>query len=560
MNKDIIYIDVDDDITSIIGKVKGAKNKVVALVPPKRTGVLQSAVNLRLLARAAQQSGKHLVLISGNSALGALAAAASIPVARNLQSKPEIAESTEEVEDEGEDIIDGAELPIGDHARTGDDAAAFASPTVDGAIADNVAEETPRTIPSLPLRQSRRAAGQRSAKIPNFDTFRKRLALGIGAGVLLIGFLVWATWFAPNARILITARTVGTSANSKVTFVPDGKTDMTAGTLKAARQQIKKEISTVTFDATGSKTVGEKAKGEVFFQNCESNTAVTVPAGTGVSAGGLTYITQAAVTVPGATPSWPPGCTPGVSSAVAVVAQDIGDEYDADEGIRFNVAGHSNSSTTLYFRAVADDDITGGSKRTITVVSKADVQKAADQAAGQNNDAVKKQLAGKFGSDAVGIDQTFGIDQAELKSNPVVDAEAPDGKAQLSGSLAFTMLGVEKSEAGRFLDAHFAKQLEGKNDQRVYDNGASKISFVDVVNEGGKYAGTLVATAKIGPKIEDKTVKSEARGKRYGDVQSNLGRIPGVENVDIKFSPFWVRTVPNDEKRISIEFKLDESK
>ena len=56
MNKDVIYIDVEDDITAIIGKVKTAKEKIVALVPPKRVGVLQSAVNLRLLGRAAEQA------------------------------------------------------------------------------------------------------------------------------------------------------------------------------------------------------------------------------------------------------------------------------------------------------------------------------------------------------------------------------------------------------------------------------------------------------------------------------------------------------------------------
>lgn len=558
-SKDIIYIDVDDDITSIIGKVKAATNKVVALVPPKRTGVLQSAVNLRLLARAAQQSGKHLVLISGNSALGALAAAASIPVARNLQSKPEIVvRSFDDEEGEGDDVIDGAELPVGDHARTGEDASAQASPAVDDAIRDNAAEETPRTIPSLPLRRSQGANNRRSVKIPNFDRFRKRLLLGVGGGLLLIAFLVWATWFAPYATIQITARTIDTSSNSKVTFNPDGKTDADAGTIKAVRQQIKKDTS-LTFDASGSKTVGDKARGEVVFQNCESDAVVTVPAGTGVSAGGRTYITQTAASVPGAK-----GfsiCTQaGQSSPVEIIAQDIGEEYDADAGTQFNVAGHSNSSMSFYFRAAATTDIAGGSKKTITVVSPADVQKATEQLAGQNNDSIKKQLTGKFGSNAVAIDQTFSVDQGALKSSPAVDAEAPGGKAVLTGSLVFTMLGVEKSEAGRFLDAYFAKQLKGKNDQRIYDNGAGKINFVDVTSENGVYTGTLVATAKLGPKIEDKTVKAEARGKRYGDVQSNLGRITGVENVDIKFSPFWVRTVPSDEKRISIEFKLDESK
>lgn len=92
MNKDVIYIDVEDDITAIISKVKSSKEKIVALVPPKRVGVLQSAVNLRLLQRTATQSDKRIVLITNNQALAALSAAASIPVAKNLQSKPELAE------------------------------------------------------------------------------------------------------------------------------------------------------------------------------------------------------------------------------------------------------------------------------------------------------------------------------------------------------------------------------------------------------------------------------------------------------------------------------------
>src|SRR5665647_1488716 len=106
MKKDVIYIDVEDDITAIIGKVKASKEKIVALVPPKRIGVLQSAVNLRLVARSAKQSNKQLVLITSNQALIALSAAAKLPVAKNLQSKPEIAEISALEIDDGEDIID----------------------------------------------------------------------------------------------------------------------------------------------------------------------------------------------------------------------------------------------------------------------------------------------------------------------------------------------------------------------------------------------------------------------------------------------------------------------
>src|ERR1051325_6917294 len=90
MNKDVIYIDIEDDITAIIGKVKEASNKIVALVPPKRVGVLQSAVNLKLLQKAAKAADRRVVLITSDHSLMALAAGLSLPVARNLQSRPEI--------------------------------------------------------------------------------------------------------------------------------------------------------------------------------------------------------------------------------------------------------------------------------------------------------------------------------------------------------------------------------------------------------------------------------------------------------------------------------------
>src|ERR1044072_9196542 len=153
MNKDVIYIDVEDDITAIIGKVKDAKEKIVALVPPKRIGVLQSAVNLRLLTRAAEQNSKRLVLITSNSALVALAAAARVPVAKTLQSKPELAEISALDVDDGEDVIDGSQLPVGDLMKTagpGASAGLVSSTPIEDLINENPMDDTKRAAPPAP--------------------------------------------------------------------------------------------------------------------------------------------------------------------------------------------------------------------------------------------------------------------------------------------------------------------------------------------------------------------------------------------------------------------------
>lgn len=544
MNKDIIYIDVEDDITAIIGKVKQSREKIVALVPPKRIGVLQSAVNLRLLNRTATQNGKHLVLISGNAALTALAAAAKIPVAKNLQSKPEIGAAPAEDKDVDEDIIDGSQLPVGELARTADRGLSFSSvsPAVDEAVRENAAEEAKTSSPVRPHTARTRAAG---VKVPNFDRFRKKLMLIGAGGVLLVTFLVWAIFFAPRANVVISARTTGTPVNARVTLDPAATTNLQDGTIKSVTKQTKKD-QTVDFAATGKKEVGTKASGSMkLTRTTPSATPLSVPEGTEFTASGLTFVsTQSATLSSQLTPS---GFDPG-SATVSVQATDIGDNYNLSaRGYSSSVSGVSASGT----------DMAGGTRKTITVVSDDDIKKATEQFAEQKTDDIKKALTKQFDSTFIVVGESFKIDQAAPASTPALGQESTDGKAKLTSSITYSLSATPKAEAKQYLDEYFKVQLKGKDDQRVYDNGSSEAKLSNITPaDDGKLAANLVANAKIGPKINDDDVKKLAAGKRYGDIQASLEAIQGVQSVDVKYSPFWVTSAPNDVKRISVEFKL----
>jgi len=557
MNKDVIYIDVEDDITAIIGKVKDAKEKIVALVPPKRIGVLQSAVNLRLLERAASQSGKRLVLISNNSALAALAAAAKVPVAKNLQSKPELAEISALSIDNGEDIIDGAQLPVGELARTADPsalgAAALTSP-----LDDMTKGTTPRAVPPTAGQPLKKPKSKSGMKVPNFNKFRKKLIFGIAGGVLFVIFLVWAIFFAPSATVIITARTTDSSANAKVSLGDSFTTKLADNTVKTVSQSVKKD-ATVNITPTGSKEVGEKSQGQVVFKNCETGTTQTVPAGTTVTANGRNYVTQAAASVPGGSGDFTGCSSPGVSGAVAITAAAIGSEYNTPSGTTFGVSGHSSGSSSAYFNAEASTDITGGSKKTVKVVSNDDAQKAMDQIEQQSTDDMKTDLKSKFNDTFIVLDETFKADTGNPQVTPGVGQEVPSGTATLAATVNYSLSGVMKTEVNAFLDEYFKDQIKGLDDRRIYDNGSDKITFTDVAKADKGFTANLVATAKIGPKIEDQAVKDQAKGKRYGEIQSSIESIQGVDNVDIKFWPFWVSTAPNDTKKIKVEFNLNES-
>ena len=108
MKKDTIYIDNDDEITSITDKVQSSEGSVIALVLPKRCTVLQSSINMKILNRAAKNSKKNLVLVTNEQSLMAVAGAAGIMVAKSLEARPSIPttqstkKQTEEFSDEDE--------------------------------------------------------------------------------------------------------------------------------------------------------------------------------------------------------------------------------------------------------------------------------------------------------------------------------------------------------------------------------------------------------------------------------------------------------------------------
>jgi hypothetical protein len=108
------------------------------------------------------------------------------------------------------------------------------------------------------------------------------------------------------------------------------------------------------------------------------------------------------------------------------------------------------------------------------------------------------------------------------------------------------------------LQADQEKQLASRPNQRVYDDGISGVSLTEY-NKGKKSSTVkIVTTAKIGPSIDEAEVKNMVKGKIYGDAQSILEDIDGLNSVDIQFSYFWVTRIPGSDDKISVEFRLQD--
>ena len=80
MTDGILYVDVDDEITSAAARIRRSEGSRVVLVLPYGSKVATSRINFRLLARDALIHEKRLSIVAPDGATRALAASAGLPV------------------------------------------------------------------------------------------------------------------------------------------------------------------------------------------------------------------------------------------------------------------------------------------------------------------------------------------------------------------------------------------------------------------------------------------------------------------------------------------------
>ena len=559
--RDLIYIDTDDDVTSIVGRIKASEEVVVALVPPKRIGVLQSVVNLRLLQRAAKNAHKRLAIVTTDPALMNLASGLAIPVAKNINAQAKVLEVSDD--DDISDVIDGNDIAVDTTSRRS--AGGSKSATEDKEISAAVAAiETDDKIKNdldadgVPDdQQEPKKSPKKKIKVPNVNSLRKKVLIGGGLAVVLIGFLVWAIVFAPSATITIQAKTSAVEVKKSLSLVPSGDKDAAEGVLPPVVKQ-KKTNESVEFEATGSREVGEMAAGTVAFcyneepfsgQTGQKN-AITLDAGTRLYANGVQFTIDSGVTVEGGQNEAGECAT---YYSVKATAVNIGEEGNIKQNTVMSVSGYSGLT------ALAKTDFTGGSKETVRVVQQSDVDAAVAKLREKgDSDAVRDELMGQMSDSTMVIDGSFSVSQGEVKVTPGV-GETPEGdstKATASIELTYTLVGVNRDDLSKVLDAQLKSQTDEAK-QKVYNNGLDEVKFSGFTTTDNGYTVSVTTNGHVGPVIDEDEVKQQAVGKKSEEIKELLKQTDGVNDVSVTMSPFWVSAAPKESK-ITVNFEINE--
>ncbi|HET7630297.1 MAG TPA: hypothetical protein VFK03_02895, partial [Candidatus Saccharimonadales bacterium] len=436
--KDTIYIDVDDEITGIIDKLLASRQKIVALVLPKRAAVLQSIVNMKLLKRTADEAGKKIVLITSEAGLLPLAGAVGVHVAKTLQSRPTLpaAPSVKDTpltvsEDEVGDVSDSdldPTKPVGELAGLPAD---NDDETIEVDNDDEAAAPATAATAKKPF--------NRKLKIPNFEKFRVRLFLGILALILLLVGWYFAYFVAPKARVTIKTDTSDVTTNLDITARP--KIDTVDEEKKIVPAEVKelKKTDSQKVPATGEKDMGTKATGKVTFalSDCSVD-QVNIPAGTGVSSNNLTFITQqdiALKSVKIGNSCMNSSFKEFSTGTTSVVAQNAGDKYNLSQR-SYSVSGFNNVTAS-------GTDMTGGTSKIVKVVSQQDVDGAKQKILDQNTQVATDEVTKQLEADGFyPLKDTFTAGDPLVATTPNVGDEASD--VTVNVTVTYTMAGAKE--------------------------------------------------------------------------------------------------------------------
>jgi hypothetical protein len=562
MKDNALYLEVDEDITSAIDKLSKAEGESVQIVVPKRSTMLQSIINLKLLKKAAAEQGKELVVVTNDRVATDLAGRVGLAVAPSLGAKPVIKEPDvpEELKSEEEIVeADDPEPPPLDEAEPAPKPvrrlallkrkAVKDVPVVPAAAAEAEATDEPdepagRTIPSLK---------RPTVKVPSFHKLQTRV-LWVGAAVFLVLIYTLGMYLFASAKVTLYAN--GTKVGIDTTFAVDPATKTTdAGNAVLAGQTVtvNKDLSG-SFTPSGKKDVGTKATGSMTVYNEYDTDAHTLVSGTRFQApDGKVFRTTQDVNVPGAVPGLSGGkftLNPGKSDAVTVEADQSGDSYNEGPQQYTIMAYAGDMKSKIYGKG---GQMAGGTSKTVTVTTQADVDSAKAALLDKDKDDSARDIKGRLPDGYVALPASQNTTVSEIKPAPAVDAEGSTG--QLTMKVTYTVLAVKESDYQSLVQAQELKQI-GKGNQ-IYDDGLSDAQVTASDKDAsGKQTFHLTTDAYGGAKLDKAAIAKQLSGKKFGDASDLAGRLPGVNKVDISLAPGWATSLPGRADKIHINIQV----
>lgn len=573
MAEGIVYLDVDDEITSAASRIRTAFGNRVALVVPYGSRIATSRMNFRLLSREALVNNRRLSIVSADAATRALAASAGLPVFVSVAEWDQAAPAAEGGAETPPVEAVGAVVPPITSSRSrkkavgppGDGAPTLGLPVAaDGAGAASAAGaaglagaasaapapivdpapayERPLVVPrSTPA--SVRVPADKGRSMPRIGGLGIAIAAVVALVVVVTG--VGAYVFLPSAEIVVTPREEPMSISLVVRADPDVTApDATANVVPALLLDVPVEAS-ATFAATDKRIEEEAAGGQVEFQSLNTASENTIVKGAVVSTeGGIKFKTTAAITLARAR-ILPPFEIQPSSKTVGIVAVKAGTGGNVPQNA-ITVVPPNEDPTVTKVKNLAP---TSGGSREEFRISQKDVDEAVAALTTKLTDAFATEIESGAGGPA---NATVFSDTAILGApTPTVDPATLVGKEQESFDLTLgatgTVTAVDASPVVKIAETRLLANVGV--DHRLVE-GSIEIVPGDPTVSNGEVTFPVEAEAARVRILDRSELLALVKGQSLAQARQLLGEFGDVE---VTAWPDWVSTIPSLDSRVTLE-------
>ncbi len=356
--------------------------------------------------------------------------------------------------------------------------------------------------------------------------------------LLIAGALFW--WFYPKATVTIFVSPKSFSQDQNISFSTDGTSDTAAGIVPGAA--ITSSVSgEKTKGTTGTKLVGDKAKGSVLVSNGNPN-PINLAAGTLLtSSSGLKFVTNAEASISGQILPGQPG-----TSTLEIAAADIGSQYNLAKGEIFSVGNFSKSLVA----ATSQGDFSGGSSQQISAVAKSDQTTLETDLKNELTEQAASDLSGKINDSQIFVSEAAENEITSANFDHKIGDEADNLK--LSLGLKVTGVAADKEKL-----LEYAKALLKDKTPPGFVLRDSQIGFkfTFVEHKDGLYSYKVTINANFLPQINSDELIGKVLGKTLAAAESYLKSTPGYVHAQIKVNPAlgFLTTLPHVRKNITID-------
>ena len=503
----VVYLEADDEITSVVRRVRATDAGRVIVVAPGRSRATSSAVALRLLARAGEEAGRDVALV-GDALTRSLAAEAGLTAYATLddarRAEPSMGAPPSETRHAAIHVVRGTDDTV-------------ATPVI-------AADDVTRSVPV--------------ARKPS-EAARRRPLIAVAAVIVAALFLIGLVGAATLPGATVTIDPVTEEIGPVPYVIEVAQPERLSGTAEAS--------ATVT--ATGEYQTLEPATGEVVLFNW-TFFPQPISAGTLVAAGDQAFATQADVLVPRGSLT-AEGTIQAGEVTVAVAASAAGPAGNVGPNEIDTVLSQNADARLQGFpengqRRVTNPEATsGGVDESGTQITQADVDAAVEALTADLQSEVTDALA----------DQADAIVVQPQPADPTIDGlddlagTRDQAEATIDGSLRWEAWTADRAEVTEAARQQFA------NDPAQVPSGHELLpDSIDVAVHEANVRGEsmrvdVTATGRSAAAIDTSEVADRIAGLAPADAEAAL---EDLGHATVELWPDWVASVPTMGWRIEV--------